>query len=80
MKFCKACAFFMAPAGVLDVGEYAACTKGMKVNPVTGNTDLKTQSSKYCISLRQSEKDGDCGKEARFFLAIEVPFVERIFS
>jgi hypothetical protein len=80
MKFCKSCAFFQSPKATLDVGEYAKCTKGMVVNPVTGETDLKTQSSNFCITLRQSDKPTDCGRDAKFYLALEVPFVERIFS
>lgn len=67
MKLCKDCASFRAPQETLNVGEYALCTSGLQLNPVTGETDLPTQSSRYCLNLRRSEKAGDCGSEAKLF-------------
>lgn len=67
MKLCKDCASFRAPLETLNVGEYATCTSGMQLNPVTGETDLPTQSSRYCLTVRRSEKPGDCGADAKQF-------------
>lgn len=67
MKLCKDCASFRTPVGILDVGEYAQCASGMQLNPVTGATDLPTQSSRYCLNVRRSEKPGDCGTDANRF-------------
>jgi hypothetical protein len=67
MKFCKDCAHFRAPLPNLDIGEYAHCLFGMQVNPVTGATDLPTQSSRYCLNVRKSAKSEDCGTDAKMF-------------
>jgi hypothetical protein len=80
MKLCKNCTHFRAPAASLDIGEYTKCAFGLKLNPVTGDTDLPTQSSKYCSTLRALTNPTDCGVEAKWFqsstfgcLTIEAP-------
>ncbi len=87
MKLCTHCLHIQLPKGnnsLAWIGEYSLCGKGMKTNPVTGECDLPTQSSKYCSTLRQSGKAGDCGGDAQFFVpadaAYELGNVERIFS
>jgi len=73
MKYCKSCVHFQSPLAPLNVSEYAKCAFGLVVSPVTGSTELRTQSSDYCITLRKSEKAGDCGADAKHF-------EERVFS
>jgi hypothetical protein len=67
MKLCKDCKHFRAPLVPSDITEYAKCTYGMETSPVTGVREVKTQSSSYCINVRQSKNLTDCGPTARFF-------------
>lgn len=76
MKFCKDCAHYRATDTSLPDGEYAKCAKGLQVNPVTGDLDLATQSTRYCLNLRQSEMAGDCGPGAKFFMPLALRVAE----
>ena len=68
MKLCIDCKYFRCPStGLLEASEYGTCAYGLGVSPVTGRVVLKTQSYTYCIGLRQSKDDKDCGPDARFF-------------
>lgn len=67
MKYCKDCKHFRPAVGGLNETEYAKCRYNLAVSPVTGRAEIKTQTSEFCITLRQSKAQADCGCEARFF-------------
>lgn len=76
MKLCKDCAHFRAPIGNLDASEYANCLSGMQTSPVTGATDLPGQSSRFCLTLRRSDKAGDCGSDAKQFKSRQLASIQ----
>ena len=70
MKLCINCVHIQKPKAsdsIEWIGEYSLCGHGMKINPVTGERDVPTQSSKFCSSLRESQKSQDCGPDGQFF-------------